>query len=208
MFRNRMDAGEQLALKLKNHTADNCIIYAIPRGGVPVAHQIAIFLNKPLELLIVRKLGSPWEEELALGAVTEGDPPSYYLEQGMIRSLGMDATAIDDLIRSRKKEIERMQLLFRHGRKMLTDPNATAIIVDDGIATGSTVKAAVRFLRNIDQKRIVVAAPVADQIVVDELEKLADEVVCVNVVHGLYAVGEYYRDFSQLSDEEVMGYLR
>ena len=208
MFRNRMDAGEQLALKLKNHSADNCITYAIPRGGVPVAHQIAIFLNKPLELLIVRKLGYPWDEELALGAVTEGDPPSYHLEQGMIRSLGMDATAIDDLLRSRKKEIERMQLLFRHGRKMLIDPNATAIIVDDGIATGSTVKAAVRFLRNIDQKRIVVAAPVADQIVVDELEKLADEVVCVNVVHGLYAVGEYYRDFSQLSDEEVMGYLR
>ena len=208
MFRNRLDAGEQLAIKLKGHSSDNCIIYAIPRGGVPVAHQIAIFLNKPLELLIVRKLGSPWEEELALGAVTEGDPPSFYLEQGMVRSLGMDAAAVDDLVRSRKKEIERMQLLFRHGRKMLIEPDATAIIVDDGIATGSTVKAAVRFLRNIDQKRIVVAAPVADQTVVDELEKLADEVVCVNVVHGLYAVGEYYRDFSQLSDKEVMEYLR
>jgi len=208
MFRNRFEAGDQLAHKLEKYSDDRCIIYAIPRGGVPVAERVAILLKKPIEVLIVKKIGSPWEEEFALGAVTEGNSPSYHLEHTIIRSIGLDERAVQNLIEKKLKEIERAQHLYRSDRKMLTDPDATGIIVDDGIATGSTVKAAIKFLRNIGQKKIVVAAPVADEIVVDDLEKLADDVVCVNVVQGLYAVGEFYRDFSQVSDKEVLDILK
>ncbi len=204
VFRDRVDAGKKLVKLMLQHQHERCIVYGLPRGGVPVAFQIARALNKPLDVIIVKKIGAPEDEELALGAICENDPPLLHFNRNLMSSLGYSMVNLQPLIIAKEKEILLLQQKLRRGREVLKDPEATAIIVDDGIATGATVKIAIRWLRSISQKKIVVAVPVAPESTLAEIQKLADEVVCLYSAPDLFTVGEYYTDFSQTSTEEVI----
>ncbi len=208
MFKNRVDAGKKLASLLLAYSSEKCIIYGLPRGGVPVAFEVAMALNKPLDIIIVKKIGAPGEDELALGAVTEGQPPFIYLNLDLMSSLGYREEALQPLIRKRINEILLLQRRFRGDKEIRKDSEATAIVVDDGIATGATVKAAVMWLKSISQRKIVVAVPVAQESVIEEVAEMADDVVCAQRVPVLYAVGGYYEDFTQTSNEEVESLLK
>ncbi len=208
MFRDRQDAGRKLAARLSGYRAEKCIVYGLPRGGVPVAYEIALELKKPLEALIVRKIGLPGQEEVALGAITEGTPPALYFNSDLMSRLGMTETSVKDTVDRRVKEISEMQYLYRESGKMKVDEEAVALVVDDGIATGATMRAAVNLLKSIGQKKIVIAVPVSQVSVLEEMVEIVDEVVCLEPVLNLYAVGEFYYDFSQVSHETVIQMLR
>lgn len=208
MFKDRVDAGRQLAERLAGFEKEKCIIYALPRGGVPVGYEVALRLKKPLEALIVKKIGAPGQEELALGAVAEGDPPKFYFNRELMAYLQIDREDISSTIERKLKEISEIQHLYRNTGALLLDREAIAIVVDDGIATGATMKAAVNLLREIKQRRIVVAVPAGQDSVLDEIRTMVDEVVCLKSVHTMYAVGEFYNDFSQVTHEIVIQMLR
>ena len=208
MFRDRADAGKKLADTILQHHLDRCIVYGLPRGGVPVAFQVARALGKPLDIIIVKKIGAPNDEELALGAIAGNDPPLLYFNGALMDLLGYREEDLQPKIREKQKEILLLQEKFHRDKHATKDPDATAIIVDDGIATGATVKIAIMWLRSIAQKKIIVAVPVAQESVIKDILKLADEVVCIHRVSVLYSFGEYYRDFSQTSNEEVIMLLK
>lgn len=203
MFANRIDAGKKLAGLLTDYANKNSIIYGLPRGGIPVAFQISEAIKKPLETILVKKIGAPGEEELALGAVAESDEPAFYFNYDLMASLHLTERDLQPSIAKRIGEIRILNEKLRGRANMQRDPSATAIIVDDGIATGATVKAAVTWLRSHSQKRILVASPVCQESVAREIGQMVDAVVCVLTPSVLYAVGEYYSDFSQVSDEEA-----
>ena len=207
MFRDRTEAGKKLAILLKKFEDEKCIIYALPRGGVPVAYEVAVRLRKPLEALIVKKIGTPGQEELALGAVAEGEPPTFYFNTELMVYLRLDEGMIRPVIDSKLREISEIQRIYRGEGSILVDNTAIAIIVDDGIATGATMKAAINFLRSVRQRKIVVAVPVAQSSTVSEIRKMVDEVICVDTVRTMYAVGEFFGDFSQVTHEEVLQLL-
>ncbi len=208
MFRDRADAGKKLADLLLQHHLGRCVVYGLPRGGVPVAFQVARLLGKPLDIIIVKKIGAPEDEELALGAVAGNDPPLLYFNRSLMDALGYREENLQSQIRAKQNEILLLREKFQSGKGVTKDIDATAIIVDDGIATGATVKIAIMWLRSIAQKRIVVAVPVAQESVINDILELADEVVCIHPVSVLYSVGEYYGDFSQTSNEEVIMLLK
>lgn len=201
MFKDRVEAGKKLAELLRTFMGSACRIYALPRGGLPVAHEVSKTLDIPLDILIVKKLGAPYQEELALGAVTEGDPPSFYFNRSLMSQAGWGENELQPLITKKLKEIGELKVFYRHGENILIDPDITAIIVDDGMATGATVKAAVNFFRDRGYLRVIVAVPVAHNRVIKEVEEIADSVICVEPVEYMYAVGEFYRDFSEISHE-------
>lgn len=203
MFRNRSEAGRRLAEMLSEFSGKRCTIYALPRGGLPVAYEVAARTSLPLDVLLVKKLGAPFQEELALGAITEGDPPTLYLNHSLMYSAGVDESSLQPLIREKLNEISSLKDYYREGREISLDPSETAIIVDDGIATGATVKAAVNFFRDHDYRNIVVAVPVAHNQVLDEIRRMTDEIYCCDPVNYMYAVGEFYSDFRQISHEEA-----
>ena len=203
MFKNRKEAGRKLAESIIRTKGERFIIYALPRGGVPVAYEIASRFSAPLDVLIVKKVGVPGDEELALGAVTEGDPPAVFWNSELVRYLRYDTKTLESLTRMVRDKITLLQNTYRHGESILKDTAATALIVDDGIATGATVKAAVNFLRGLQQKRIVVAVPVVEASVASEIEPMVDDLVCVKKVMEMYSVGEFYSDFRQVTEDEV-----
>lgn len=203
MFSDRTEAGMQLAGRLSQFEKENSIVYGLPRGGIPVAYEVASRLAKRLEALIVKKIGAPGQEELALGAVCEGNPPVFYFNRDLMDYLRLERDMLQPLIDTKLNEIAEIQYLYRKGEQMFLDTSATALVVDDGIATGATVRAAIKFLREIGQRRIIVAVPVAQTSVIEELERMVDQVVCVNPVRSMYAVGEFFQDFSQVSHETV-----
>ncbi len=208
MFQDRKDAGQKLAMSLKEYKDKKVIVYGLTRGGVPVAYEVSVFLNAPLEAFIVKKIGAPHQEELALGAVTEGDTPVIHYNQDILSHFWFRRNSIEEIVKIKVAEIAELKKILRQDRELLIDIEATAIIVDDGIATGSTMKAAVEFFKRKGQKKIVVAIPGGPFSVIEELKQIADDVVCVEPVYYMEAVGEFYRDFTQVESESVHRILK
>ena len=209
MFKDRVEAGRKLAEALAAlGTFENPIVLALPRGGVPVGYEIARRLKAPLDVIIVRKLGAPFNEEFAIGALVEGDPERVVLNEEAIWRLGVDKEYLDTVVAKERDELHRRQRLYRGSDTPLKDlAGKTVILVDDGIATGYTMKAALAAIREQNPAKIVVAVPVAPADVIPEMRRLADEVVVLDVPEPFWAVGAHYERFDQTSDEEVIDLL-
>ncbi|MCJ7438001.1 MAG: phosphoribosyltransferase [Acidimicrobiia bacterium] len=204
-FRDRRDAGEQLAARLTHLESEHPLVLGLPRGGVPVAALVAARLHAPLDILVVRKLGVPFQPELAMGAV--GEEGARVLEPTVIRQAGITAEQIATVETKERAEIERRAARYRDGRTPVPLSGRVVVIVDDGIATGSTALAAIQVARHRGAARVVLAAPVAAAETARELLSVVDELVCVATPEDFGAVGRFYRDFSQTSDDEVTSLL-
>jgi len=205
-YRDRRDAGAVLARNLTHHDGQDLIVLALPRGGLPVADEVARALDAPLDVFVVRKLGVPGHEELAMGAIASGGV--RVLNDDVIAWYRLPPSTIDEVAHSEALELERRERLYREGRPLLPITGRPVVIVDDGLATGSTMQAAVQAARRLDPVRIVVAVPVGSEEACTTLAGLVDEVVCPLVPPSLSAVGAWYQDFSQTTDEEVRAILR
>jgi len=204
-FRDRRDAGEQLAARLAYLEPEHPLVLGLPRGGVPVAALVAARLHAPLDILVVRKLGVPFQPELAMGAV--GEEGARVLEPTVIRQAGITAEQIAVVEAKERAEIERRSARYRDGRAAVPLSGRVVVIVDDGIATGSTALAAIQVARHRGASRVVLAAPVAAAETARGLRSVVDELVCVATPEDFGAVGRFYRDFSQTSDDEVASLL-
>ena len=201
-FRDRHDAGRRLAAELRGYAGRaDVIVLALPRGGVPVGWEVARALAAPLDVFVVRKLGVPGEEELAMGAVATGGV--RVLNERLTTALGIPAYVIDAVTGWQQRELARRERLYRGDRPAPEVGGRTVILVDDGLATGSTMRAAVAALRVQNPARIVVAVPTAARETCNDLVAEVDEVVCTTTPEPFYAVGLWYEDFSQTTDEEV-----
>jgi putative phosphoribosyl transferase len=206
LFHDREDAGHRLAAELAGYAGRrDLLVLALPRGGVPVAFPVAQALGAPLDVLVVRKLGVPGHPRLAMGAIAAG---TTVVDPGVTASLQIPDWVLEREADRERAELERREGAYREGRPPHEVAGKTVIVVDDGIATGATVRAAVTALRARGPARIVVAAPVASPRAVEALERVADRVVCVEVPARFRAVGELYGDFPQTSDAEVKALLR
>lgn len=206
-FANRREAGRHLAAALRRFRAEHPVVLALPRGGVPVAHEVALALDAPLDVILVRKIGAPGHPELGLGAVVDGHDPQTVLNDDVMRALHPSRTYIEDERDRQLAEIERRRALYRPGRDAIPLKGRVVIVVDDGVATGGTVKAVLRSLARTGAARTILAIPVAPVDVLHELEALADEVVCLASPTPFHAVGLHYRDFEQTDDAEVVALL-
>jgi predicted phosphoribosyltransferase len=206
-FKNRSEAGRLLAGAL-DHYRDrpDALVLALPRGGVPVGYEIAKVLNLPLDVFIVRKLGVPGEEELAMGAIASGGVRA--LNQAVIEHLNIPESVIDAVAKREAHEVERRERLYRNDKPPIDVANRIVILVDDGLATGSTMKAAVAALRRQHPAKIIVAVPTAPPDTCDELRPNADEVVCAVTPEPFFSVGLWYEHFEQTTDAEVSELLR
>lgn len=202
-YLDRRDAGRQLAPLLEKWKAGGPVVFALPRGGVPVAVEVARSLNLPLDLLYVRKIGAPMEPELALGAVVDGADPDIVFNEPLVDRLGVSRDVLEKLTKRELKEVERRRRQYGKATKPLMPTGRPAIIVDDGLATGASMRAAVKALRRRGATRVVVAVPVAPPDAVRQLEEDGAEVVCPLVVEHFAGVGAFYRDFRQLTDADV-----
>lgn len=201
-FSNRVDAGRQLADVLEAKlAAEDAVVLALPRGGVPVAYEVASRLGAPLDVLIVRKLGVPWQPELGFGAVATGGV--VVLNHDHIRTLGLGEDLVNDIAEREQGELERREQLYREGQEPIDVSGKTVVVVDDGIATGSTVRAALESLAERGVARRIVACPIAAAETVSGLEDEADEVVCLRTPVQFSAVGAWYDDFAPVSDADV-----
>lgn len=202
LFRNRRDAGRALANALQGYARrDDIVVLALPRGGVPVAFEVARALGAPLDVFLVRKLGVPWHRELAMGAIATGGV--RVMNNDVVDSIGIEDKDIAAEIARESAELTRREALYRNGREPLRVEGRTVIVVDDGLATGASMQAAVAALRARGPRRIIVAVPVAPESTCAMLEQQADEVVCVTKPEDFFAVGVHYEDFSQTTDDEV-----
>lgn len=206
LFSDRRDAGRKLAQALAHYSAASPIVLALPRGGVPVAFEVAQALKAPLDLLFVRKIGAPGHPEFGIGAVVDGQDPQIVLNPEAAQ-IGVPEAYIEATSERELQEIERRRQAYLGGREPIAVRDRTVIVVDDGIATGSTVRAALRGLARTGANRIVLAVPVAARDTIESLRFEADEVVCLATPEPFYAVGPYYADFSQTSDHEVVELL-
>ena len=201
-FADRRSAGIELASKLAHFANRNdVVVLALPRGGVPVAYEVAEALNAPLDIFLVRKLGLPGHPELAMGAIASGD--IQVLNQEVVRFYGISPAAIDSVARDERRELERREREYRRGRSITDLRNKTVILVDDGLATGSTMRAAVEAVRQHQRARVIVAVPVGAPSTCAEFAYITDETVCARTPPNFSAVGLWYRDFSQTTDNEV-----
>lgn len=202
IFRDRRDAGQKLAQKLmKYHDRPDVVILALPRGGVPVAFEVAQALNVVLDILLVRKLGVPGHEELAMGAIASGGV--RILNEDVVRILRLPDDVIDLATARELKELERREKAYRGDRPRPNLQNRIAIIVDDGLATGASMRAAINALRLQQPKRIVVAVPTASPETCETFEQEVDEIICATTPQPFMGVGMWYRDFGQVTDQEV-----
>ena len=207
-FSDRADAGRQLARSLAVLAKGPTAILALPRGGVPVAAEIAVALEAPLDIVLVRKIGVPHQPEYAMGAIAEGDPPVVVRNEAVLRALRISDRAFDDARQREAVELERRRRAYRGDRAPLDVANRTVILVDDGIATGMTMRAAALAVNKRLASRVVIAAPViAHDVAADMRHEFAD-VICVEEPDDLYSVGRFYADFSQVGDDEVREILK
>jgi len=206
-FANRQEAGRMLAERLSSYRGRrDVVVLGLARGGVPVAFEVAKALGAPLDVFILRKLGVPGHEELAFGAIATGGV--HVLEAQTIDAVGLSAGQMQRAIAAAQQEMERRERLYRKNRAPVEVKGKTAILIDDGIATGSSIRAGIAALRKMEAARIVIAVPVAPRVTCLRLEKEADEVVCLHAPEAFYAVGAFYADFSEVSDAEVEDLLR
>lgn len=204
MFRDRADAGRQLAEALRDARLADPVVLALPRGGVPIAAIVACALDAPLDLVVVRKLGAPHQPEFAMGAIAEGDV--RVLDTEAVRRLGIDAAALDRIEAAEHAELERRVERYRRGRSPVKLSGRTVVVIDDGLATGATARAACRSARARGAARVVLAVPCAPRDV-DALVPEADEIVCLERSSAFVAVGQFYARFDQVDDAEVLAVL-
>ena len=207
IFPNRNEAGRRLARKLEAYAGrKDTLVLAIPRGGVPIAFQVAAELGVPLDVFVVRKLGVPSQPELAFGAIASGE--IRILDEQIVESMGISENEIEQIAADEGLELQRREHAYRGGRAPLHLENKTVILVDDGIATGASTRAAIAALRELKPARIVLAAPVAPASTCERLLREVDDLVCLDTPETFYAIGQFYEDFSQVSDEEVTTLLK
>ena len=204
-FRDRHDAGRRLAAELLPYRDEDPVVVGLPRGGVPVAEEVAAALGAPLEVLAVRKLGAPHNPEYGIGAIAEGGTRVFDSEA--LAVLGINGGVLDSIVSREAEELRRRVAAYRGERPLVDLRGRTAIVVDDGVATGVTDTAALRALRRLGPRRLVLAVPVCAPDSAGRLREEADEVVCLSEPPLLYGVGQWYRDFSQVSDGEVIAAL-
>lgn len=207
-FRDRSDAGRRLADALEQYRRSQPVVLALPRGGVPVAAEVASALNAPLDLILVRKIGVPMQPELAMGAVVDGGSPLIVRNEDIIRLAGIEEFEFKSVCDQELAEIERRRQLYLGGRDRVDIAERTAIVVDDGIATGATTRVALRAARMRNPKRLVLAVPVAPTESLASMRNEADDVVCLEDYSSFGAIGSYYSDFRQVSDREVIALLQ
>jgi putative phosphoribosyl transferase len=207
IFKDRHDAGRKLAARLP-HYADrkNVLVLALPRGGVPVGYEVAKKLNAPLDVFLVRKLGVPGQEELAMGAIASGGV--RVLNKDLVNYLGIPDEVIEGIAAVEQRELERRELVYRDKRPQPDVKDRVVILIDDGLATGSTMRAAAESLRQQEPRRIVVAVPVSSPETCEEFRREVDEIVCAVTPEYFQGVGLWYENFSQTSDEEVRELLK
>jgi putative phosphoribosyl transferase len=207
MFRDRRDAGLKLAAALSEFKESDCVVLALPRGGVPVAAEVARALSAPLDLLLVRKIGAPMQPELAIGSVIDGGKPIVVRDEELMRLTGTSTKQFDIICGRELGEIERRRKFYLGGRSPQPLTGKTVIVIDDGLATGNTMRAALRAVRERKPKQVVMAVPVAPLGTAEKFQKLADRVVCLDTPEPFGAVGFFYTDFEQVSDADVVEIL-
>jgi putative phosphoribosyl transferase len=207
IFEDRTDAGRQLARRLEPFAGlPNLVVLGVPRGGITVAYEVAVALDAPLDVFLSRKLGVPEQPELAFGAVAAGD--GRYLDEAIVRAAGISEEQVERITADVRKELDRRAALYRGGRPPLEVAGNTVILVDDGIATGASVFAAVQALRQMKPAKLVLAVPVAPASTWAWLRRVVDEFVYLDLPDPFYAVGAFYRNFAQVEDAEVIDLLR
>ena len=206
-FKDRSDAGQKLAAALTKYKDQHPVVLALPRGGVPVAAEVAALFNAPFDLILVRKVGVPFQPELAMGAVVDGGAPLVVRNEDVIRLAGIEEADFKAVCDHELAEIERRRQRYLGSRERVDVAGRTAIVIDDGIATGATTRAALRATRMRNPKKLVLAVPVAPTDSLAVMRQEADDVVCLEDYISFGAIGFYYSDFWQVSDEEVVEIL-
>jgi putative phosphoribosyl transferase len=206
-FLDRHEAGRKLAQDLLRYADQRPAVFALPRGGVPIGYEIAKALRAPLDLILVRKIGVPFQPELAAGAVVDGDEPQVVLNPTVVEPLRLSEAFLKEETDRKLVEIEERRHAYLSGRSRVDPRGTTAIVADDGIATGATIKAALRAIRRREPARLVLAAPVAPPETVEALRQEVDAVHCLETPEFFMAIGIFYEDFHQLSDDEVVKLL-
>lgn len=207
LFKDRMDAGQQLAHHLTSYTDHpDVMVVALPRGGVPVAAEIAEAIHAPLDVLVVRKLGVPGAEETAMGAIASGD--FRYLNQGLVNHACISPGEINATMQKEQQELQRRERAYRDDSPPLDLRDRTVILVDDGLATGATIQVAIAAAKQQQPRELTVAVPVAEPDICDWIGEAVDHIVCAATPRPFYAVGHWYKTFSQTSDDEVRTLLR
>jgi len=206
-FYDRSDAGRRLAAELQHFKGEDVVVFALPRGGAPVAEPIATLLNAPLDLVLVRKIGVPFQPELAMGAVADGGDPVVVRNDDVIAMADVSEREFQEVRTRELEEIERRRQLYLGNRARPEAKGHVAIVVDDGVATGATTRAALRAVRARGPKKLVLAVPVAPPDTLESLAPEVDEIICLETPRAFGAIGFFYRDFRQISDEEVIDIL-
>lgn len=205
-FMNRREAGRILAERLSQYAArSDIVVLALPRGGVPVADEVAAALDAPLDVLVVRKLGAPWNEELAIGAIASGG--IGIIDSRAVEMLGISAREVDRTVAAERRELDRRERLYRQARPFPDLVGKTVVLVDDGLATGSSMRAAIEAIRSRRPARVIAAVPVASTDACEMIALVADQCVCAITPEPFNGVGAWYTDFSQTTDEEVLEVL-
>jgi putative phosphoribosyl transferase len=207
LFKDRSEAGRLLGTELAARKLTDPVVLALPRGGVPVGYEVAVLLHAPLDIVLVRKIGAPWQRELALGAVADGDHPDIVTNELIQSELRVSDAYIREEGEKQLREIERRRRLYLGDRAPIPVGGRTAILVDDGIATGATMRAALRATRRRRPRSLVLAVPVAPSETIEALRPEADEILCLRTPAGFAGVGQFYADFEQVEDSTVTALL-
>lgn len=207
-FADRIEAGRLLAEALAEKHFVDPVILALPRGGVPIAIEVARKIHAPIDIVLVRKIGVPFQPELALGAIVDGDDPEIFYNDDVIAMARLTQAEVGELAEEQLKEIERRKRVYLRGRARLDITGRTAVVVDDGLATGATARVVLQSLRKKEPKRLVLAVPVAPADTLAALSAIADEIVCLAQPSPFHAIGVHYRRFGQLDDDDVISLLK
>jgi putative phosphoribosyl transferase len=205
MFLDRTDAGRQLGEALKGYAAFKPIILALPRGGVPIGFEVAKALNAPLDVLVVRKIGAPWNPEFGVGAIAPG---VQIFDQPTLNELGLTPSDLKDIIYEEQVELNRRMHAYRGNTDLPNISGKVVILIDDGLATGITTRAAIEAIKKLKPSQVILAVPVGPADTVELLRKLVDHLICLEIPSHFYAVGSFYQNFSQVSDTEVLNLLK